>query len=285
MEAIIYTDIGRDSMLTGVNVDATLRLADSISIPVIASGGITNLEDIRQLCAVADHGIVGAITGRAIYEGTLDFAAAQKARGQIKSTIISFDAKSQRREEKFETKTSLYMNLFAPLRLCVKFIQMGLAKRIIPCLDVDNGRVVKGVKFVESRDAGDPVEIARRYDQQGADEITFLDITASSDNPARPWCTWSSRSRSRYSSRSPSAVASARSRTCAACSNAGADKVAINTAAVARPEFVKRRLRTILARSASSSPWTRSRPDRAGGKCSPTAYKATGLMPSSGRGA
>src|SRR5688500_8575575 len=59
---------------------------------------------------------------------------------------------------------------------------MGLAKRIIPCLDVTNGRVVKGVKFVGLRDAGDPVEIARRYDDQGADELTFLDITASSDN-------------------------------------------------------------------------------------------------------
>ena len=58
---------------------------------------------------------------------------------------------------------------------------MGLAKRIIPCLDVDAGRVVKGVKFLEIRDAGDPVEVARRYDLQGADEITFLDITASSD--------------------------------------------------------------------------------------------------------
>lgn len=58
---------------------------------------------------------------------------------------------------------------------------MGLAKRIIPCLDVDNGRVVKGVNFVELQDAGDPVEIARRYDEQGADELTFLDITASSD--------------------------------------------------------------------------------------------------------
>ena len=56
---------------------------------------------------------------------------------------------------------------------------MGLAKRIIPCLDVDNGRVVKGVNFVDIRDAGDPVEIARRYNEQGADEITFLDITAS----------------------------------------------------------------------------------------------------------
>ena len=58
---------------------------------------------------------------------------------------------------------------------------MALAKRIIPCLDVDNGRVVKGVKFENIRDAGDPVEIARRYDEQGADEITFLDITASVD--------------------------------------------------------------------------------------------------------
>lgn len=59
---------------------------------------------------------------------------------------------------------------------------MGLAKRIIPCLDVDNGRVVKGVQFVDIRDAGDPVSVARNYDRQGADEITFLDITASSDN-------------------------------------------------------------------------------------------------------
>ena len=58
---------------------------------------------------------------------------------------------------------------------------MGLAKRVIPCLDVDAGRVVKGVRFVDIRDAGDPIEIARRYDEQGADEITFLDITASSD--------------------------------------------------------------------------------------------------------
>ncbi|KPL28617.1 MAG: 1-(5-phosphoribosyl)-5-[(5-phosphoribosylamino)methylideneamino] imidazole-4-carboxamide isomerase [Acidithiobacillales bacterium SM1_46] len=78
VEAIIYTDIGRDGMMTGVNIDATVKLANAISIPVIASGGITNLDDIRKLCAVADDGIVGAITGRAIYEGTLDFAEAQK---------------------------------------------------------------------------------------------------------------------------------------------------------------------------------------------------------------
>lgn len=78
VEAIIYTDIGRDGMMTGVNIDATVKLAQSISIPVIASGGITNLDDIRSLCEVADEGIMGAITGRAIYEGTLDFVEAQK---------------------------------------------------------------------------------------------------------------------------------------------------------------------------------------------------------------
>jgi phosphoribosylformimino-5-aminoimidazole carboxamide ribotide isomerase len=83
VEAIIYTDIGRDGMMTGVNIDATVKLANAISIPVIASGGITNLDDIRKLCAVADDGIVGAITGRAIYEGTLDFAEAQKLADEL----------------------------------------------------------------------------------------------------------------------------------------------------------------------------------------------------------
>ena len=77
VEAVIYTDIGRDGMLTGVNIDATVKLAQALSIPVIASGGVTNLDDIKALCAVQSEGITGAITGRAIYEGTLDFAAAQ----------------------------------------------------------------------------------------------------------------------------------------------------------------------------------------------------------------
>ncbi len=78
VEAIIYTDIGRDGMLSGVNIDATVRLARELTIPLIASGGITNLDDIKALCAVEAEGIMGAITGRAIYEGKLDFAAAQK---------------------------------------------------------------------------------------------------------------------------------------------------------------------------------------------------------------
>ena len=78
VEAIIHTDIGRDGMLTGVNVQATVALARSLSVPVIASGGITDLEDVRALCQVEQEGIIGAITGRAIYQGTLEFADAQK---------------------------------------------------------------------------------------------------------------------------------------------------------------------------------------------------------------
>jgi phosphoribosylformimino-5-aminoimidazole carboxamide ribotide isomerase len=81
--AVVYTDIGRDGMLTGVNVEATARLARAISVPVIASGGISDLHDIRKLCAVADTGIIGAITGRAIYEGTLDLAQAQKLADEL----------------------------------------------------------------------------------------------------------------------------------------------------------------------------------------------------------
>ncbi|MEY3411194.1 MAG: phosphoribosylformimino-5-aminoimidazole carboxamide isomerase, partial [Pseudomonadota bacterium] len=77
VEAIVYTDIGRDGMLSGVNIEATVALAQALRIPVIASGGITDLEDVRKLCAVENEGIMGAITGRAIYEGTLNFAAAQ----------------------------------------------------------------------------------------------------------------------------------------------------------------------------------------------------------------
>jgi cyclase len=115
---------------------------------------------------------------------------------------------------------------------------MGLAKRIIPCLDVDNGRVVKGVRFLDIRDAGDPVEIARRYDEQGADEITFLDITASSDNRDTMVHVVEAMAEQVFipltvggGIRKPEDIRR--------MLNAGADKVAINTAAVSNPDFVK----------------------------------------------
>ena len=115
---------------------------------------------------------------------------------------------------------------------------MSLAKRIIPCLDVDNGRVVKGVKFVDIRDAGDPVEIAKRYDEQGADEITFLDITASAHNRDTMVHVVEAVAGQVFI---PLTVGGG-IRTVddiRRMLNAGADKVSINTAAVTRPEFVK----------------------------------------------
>ena len=114
---------------------------------------------------------------------------------------------------------------------------MSLAKRIIPCLDVDNGRVVKGVRFVEIRDAGDPVENARRYNQEGADEITFLDITASSDNRDTMAHVVEAVAREVFIPLTVGGgireLADIRRML-----NAGADKVSINTAAVFNPEFV-----------------------------------------------
>lgn len=113
-----------------------------------------------------------------------------------------------------------------------------LANRIIPCLDVDNGRVVKGVKFVDIRDAGDPVEVARRYDQEGADELTFLDITASSDNRETMAHVVEQVAGQVFI---PLTVGGG-IRTLddiRRMLNAGADKVSINTAAVFNPEFVR----------------------------------------------
>jgi cyclase len=115
---------------------------------------------------------------------------------------------------------------------------MSLAKRIIPCLDVDKGRVVKGVKFVDIRDAGDPVEVARRYNEQGADEITFLDITASHE--ARD-TTLHTVERMASEVFIPLTVGGGvrELQDIRNLLNAGADKVAINSAAIHQPEFVR----------------------------------------------
>lgn len=115
---------------------------------------------------------------------------------------------------------------------------MGLAKRIIPCMDVDAGRVVKGVQFVDIRDAGDPVEIARRYDKEGADELTFLDITASSDKRETMVHVVEEVAGEVFI---PLTVGGGIREVAdiQRMLNAGADKVAINTAAVFNPEFVK----------------------------------------------
>lgn len=82
VESVIYTDIGRDGMLSGINIDATVRLAQALRIPVIASGGLSSEDDVRKLCAVEDEGIMGTIAGRAIYDGSLNFKSAQATADQ-----------------------------------------------------------------------------------------------------------------------------------------------------------------------------------------------------------
>ena len=84
-ESIIYTDIGRDGMMGGINIEATVRLAQSMTIPVIASGGVHNIKDVEQLCAVQDEGIEAVICGRSIYEGTLDLQSAQLRADELSS--------------------------------------------------------------------------------------------------------------------------------------------------------------------------------------------------------
>ena len=114
---------------------------------------------------------------------------------------------------------------------------MGVAKRIIPCLDVNDGRVVKGINFIDLKDAGDPVEIAKKYDEQGADEITFLDITASSDNRGLLFDIVENVAKQIFI---PLTVGGG-VRTCEDIRNllnAGADKVGINTSAILNPELV-----------------------------------------------
>ncbi|MCU6435105.1 1-(5-phosphoribosyl)-5-[(5-phosphoribosylamino)methylideneamino]imidazole-4-carboxamide isomerase [Undibacterium sp. Jales W-56] len=95
VESIIYTDIGRDGMMGGVNIDATVKLAQAVSIPVIASGGVHNLQDVEALCAVQGEGIEGVICGRSIYEGTLDLATAQERADELDE----LDGSSQDSEE------------------------------------------------------------------------------------------------------------------------------------------------------------------------------------------
>ena len=138
LEWLVFTDISRDGIGTGLNIASTRELVTIPGLKVIASGGVRNEDDLHQ---AHQAGCAGVIVGRAL----LRPAYHHPAMGDPMTT---------------------------------------LAKRIIPCLDIKNGRVVKGVNFVNLRDAGDPVEQARIYDRAGADELVFLDITATHEGHA-----------------------------------------------------------------------------------------------------
>jgi cyclase len=136
IRSILATDVARDGMLAGPSFDLYRRLASSTAIPVIASGGVTTLGDVTSLVRLQN--VSGAVIGRSLLDGRIDFARAT-ARAAAEQSI---------------------------------------PERVIPCLDVRDGRVVKGVQFESIRDAGDPVECGRRYEAEGADELVILDISA-----------------------------------------------------------------------------------------------------------
>ena len=200
--AIVYTDIARDGMLQGLNLDATIALARyDFRFRSSPPEGLPRSKTSRR-CWSRVQKLAGAIAGRALYDGRLDAGEALK------------------------------------LDPCREDSRVMFKVRVIPCLDVKDGRVVKGVNFVNLRDAGDPVEAAIAYDAAGADELCFLDITASHENR--------------------DTIYDVVKRTAEACFmpltvgggvrtvddirkllTCGADKVSINTAAVDRRAFVK----------------------------------------------
>ena len=192
----VYTNVDRDGMLEGPDLDEVRRVSEAVRGRFLYSGGIGSIEDLRALAEMRLLNLAGVISGKALYEGRFGVREGQEVLGSLM-----------------------------------------LLRRVIPCLDVDKGRVVKGVEFVNLRDAGDPVELAVRYQEEGADEIVFLDITASHEKRE---------------------TVAQLARRCAddvfipftigggvrsvedaqAVLDAGADKVSINSAAVARPELL-----------------------------------------------
>ncbi len=195
----VVTDVNKDGMLQGPNLDLLRSVCQATDRPVVASGGITELSDLSALTELVPLGVEGAIVGTALYEGRFT------PRGRPGA-----DPWARR---------------------------MSLAVRVIPCLDVDGGRVVKGINFQHLRDAGDPVELAKVYDAEGADELTFLDISASHEGRAT---TMDIVSRTAEQVFIPLTVGGGVGSVedVDRLLRAGADKVAVNTAAIRRPALV-----------------------------------------------
>ena len=204
--AALVTDIERDGTLAGPNLDLARRVAAASGLPALLSGGIRSLADLAAAAEIP--AIDGAILGRALYERRIDLAAALAA---YPST-------------RFPATPSL-----SP--------RSGLTRRVIPCLDVAAGRVVKGVRFVDLADQGDPAEAARRYAAQGADEIVFLDITAAPEGRDADLA-WVRRTAETVFVPLTVGGGVRRVADASALLGAGADKVAVNSAAVRRPELL-----------------------------------------------
>ncbi|MBI3618973.1 imidazole glycerol phosphate synthase subunit HisF [Candidatus Peregrinibacteria bacterium] len=164
MANVLITDIDRDGMMVGPNVDLYERLTKFFpELSIIASGGVRNVEDIRNL---DEAGCGGAVIGKALCEGTVS----------LRELLRSYDNET----EKHVTPSGVEGRHAGDMN-DGKNLRSGLAIRVIPCLDVSAGRVVKGTRFHNLRDAGDPVELAGMYCEEGADELVFLDITATAE--------------------------------------------------------------------------------------------------------
>lgn len=194
ISTIIITDIDRDGMLSGPNVDL-MKAVIKKGFKVIAAGGVSTMTDLDDLNEVRCY---GAISGKAIYEGKIDLNQAI---------------------EKFATNSNL-------------------TKRIIPCMDVANNRVVKGVSFKNLRDAGDPVELGKYYSDMGADELVFLDIAACVENRST-FCELVSRIAENVNIPFTVGGGIRKVEDIRNLLNAGADKVGIGTIAVSKPDFIQ----------------------------------------------
>lgn len=240
--AVLVTDVTRDGALEGPNLDLARRVGEATGLPALLSGGVATLDDLRR--AAGTPGIAGAVVGRALYDGrfTLQEALAALAGAPLTPTLSLRGGRGRPHPPDavdFPSPTGVDPATLDPTggRRGIGRGPTGLTVRVIPCLDVSGGRVVKGVRFQNLRDLGDPAEAAARYAEQGADEIVFLDIGAAPEARATA-LDWVRRAAERVFvpltvGGGVRAVDDAR-----ALLAAGADKVGVNTAAVARPELL-----------------------------------------------
>jgi cyclase len=210
--AVLVTDVERDGTLQGPNVELALAVAREAEIPALLSGGVRSLEDLRRAAGSPDE-LAGVVVGKALYEGLFTVVEALEAL-----------ASPGRRDAAAAPRLP-----FGPAT--------GLAVRVIPCLDVAAGRVVKGIRFRDLRDLGDPAEAARRYAGEGADELVFLDVSATHEGRATR-LDWVTRVAEQVFVPLTVGGGVASAEDAHALLVAGADKVAVNSAAVARPELL-----------------------------------------------